>query len=174
MTTFATPIGGCGIAWGSDGICAVQLPERTEAATRERLRRAVPGAELATAPPAVQTVIDRLRAMLAGATDDLRDIGVDFGPTPEFARQVYEVARSVGPGQTTTYGEIAARLGTPRASREVGQALGRNPVPLIVPCHRVLAASGKLGGFSAPGGVTTKLRLLGIEGATPNGQPALF
>ena len=84
------------------------------------------------------------------------------------------MARSIPPGQTLTYGEIADRLGDRRPAREVGQALGRNPFPIVVPCHRVLAADGRTGGFSAPGGVETKLRMLAIERAQPGGAPALF
>jgi methylated-DNA-[protein]-cysteine S-methyltransferase len=174
IAVFATAIGPCGIAWRDNGICAVQLPEQSDSATRSRLVRRHPGAATATPPTDVQDAIDRITALLAGEADDLTDIEVDLGHLPEFNRRVYDLARSVGPGQTTTYGEIAARLGAPHASREVGQALGQNPVPLIVPCHRVLAAGGKVGGFSAQGGVTTKLRLLDIEGAAPNNQPALF
>ncbi len=105
----------------------------------------------------------------------MRDIEIDLDHASQFRRDVYDVARGVEPGATITYGEIARRLGNPHASREVGQAMGSNPVPLIVPCHRVLAADNKLGGFSAPGGIATKLRLLSIEGAaTPEGQTALF
>lgn len=173
---FDTPLGSVGIAWGASGVVGVQLPEATEAATRARLARAHPGAEETTAPPPpqIQRAIDGIVALLGGAPDDLRDVPVDLDGVPEFDRGVYAVARAIEPGQTLTYGEIAARLGAPRGAREVGQALGHNPVPLIVPCHRVLAAGGKLGGFSARGGVTTKLRLLEIEGAEPNNQPALF
>ncbi len=173
---FATAIGGVGIVWAERGVIGVQLPERDDAATLARIERQYPQAEAETAdPPAeVQHAIDGIIALVAGEPADLRDIAVDLAATPEFDQRVYEIARGIAPGDTTTYGEIAARLGEPRAAREVGQALGHNPVPLIVPCHRVLAAGGKLGGFSARGGVTTKLRLLGIEGATPYGQPALF
>jgi methylated-DNA-[protein]-cysteine S-methyltransferase len=185
VATFPTPIGVCGIGWGPNGIRTVQLPEVSAAAARDRLRRTVAGTasdragsdgdtRLVAAPAAIQCVIGRIVAALGGVADDLADIEVDLDRTPEFARRVYQITRTVQPGQTTTYGEIAARLGLPGASRKVGWALGRNPVPLIVPCHRVLGASGKLGGFSAPGGVITKLRLLTIEGATRGGQPALF
>jgi methylated-DNA-[protein]-cysteine S-methyltransferase len=174
IALFATAIGSCGIAWTDDGISGVQLPEATEAVTQSRLSRHHPGATIATPPPDIAHAIDRINRLLAGEADDLRDIEIDLVGVPEFNRRVYDVARGVGPGQTTTYGEIAAALGSPRAAREVGQALGRNPVPLIVPCHRVLAAGGKVGGFSAQGGVTTKLRLLDIEGAEPGGQPSLF
>jgi methylated-DNA-[protein]-cysteine S-methyltransferase len=173
ISTFATPIGDCGIAWSTAGIRAVRFPAHP--AALDSTSPALPaGPTPAGVPTAVQAVIKRLCALLGGGTDDLQDVAVDFGSARAFALQVYAVTRSVGPGRTTTYGEIAARLGAPHAAREVGQALGGNPVPLIVPCHRVLAADGKVGGFSAPGGVATKLRLLAIEGATPNGQPTLF
>jgi methylated-DNA-[protein]-cysteine S-methyltransferase len=178
---FDTPIGSVAIGWVDDlvcgtQICAVQLPEGSAAETQARLLRHHPDAEDATSapPPVVQQAIDGIVELLSGHPEDLRDVPVDLADVPEFDRRVYDVARQIDPGQTMTYGEIAARLGDPRAAREVGQALGANPVPLIVPCHRVLAAGGKLGGFSARGGVTTKLRLLEIEGAEPNGQPALF
>ncbi|HEX3822869.1 MAG TPA: methylated-DNA--[protein]-cysteine S-methyltransferase [Mycobacteriales bacterium] len=174
IALFETAIGPCGIAWGDSGICGVQLPETTETATRSRLARTHPGASVQEPPPDIEVAITRITALLAGEPDDLHDVDVDLHAVPEFNRRVYDLARAVGPGQTTTYGEIATELGAPLAAREVGQALGRNPVPLIVPCHRVLAAGGKVGGFSAQGGVTTKLRLLDIEGAAPNGQPSLF
>jgi methylated-DNA-[protein]-cysteine S-methyltransferase len=174
IALFATAIGSCGIAWTDAGIRGVQLPEATEAASQTRLSRQHPGATISTPPPDIEQAIDRICRLLAGEADDLRDLEVDLAGVPEFNRRVYDVARGVGPGHTTTYGEIAATLGSPRAAREVGQALGRNPVPLIVPCHRVLAAGGKVGGFSAQGGVTTKLRLLDIEGAEPGGQASLF
>jgi methylated-DNA-[protein]-cysteine S-methyltransferase len=106
--------------------------------------------------------------------DDLSDIVVDFGDASDFSCAVWSATRTVGPGNTTTYGEIAKQLGQPHTARDVGQALGRNPVPIIVPCHRVLGAGGKMVGFSAPGGVNTKTRMLHIEGAAFEGQPALF
>jgi methylated-DNA-[protein]-cysteine S-methyltransferase len=173
---FDTPVGPVGIVWNDVGVVGVQLPEGSEAATRTRLSRSHPDATEATAAPpaAIQHAIDGMLALLCGEPQDLRDVPLDLAAVPEFNRRVYDIARDIPPGQTLTYGEIAAQLGEPRAAREVGQALGQNPYPLIVPCHRVLAAGGKLGGFSARGGVTTKLRLLDIEGAEPNGQPALF
>jgi methylated-DNA-[protein]-cysteine S-methyltransferase len=173
---FDSAIGPIGIAWSDDGVSGVQLPERTEAATRDRLLRLHTGAApvVGPVPIAVQRAIDGITALVSGRREDLVDISLDLAGVPEFDQQVYALARAVGPGRTTTYGEIATQLGDPRASRQVGQALGQNPCPLIVPCHRVLAAGGKVGGFSARGGVTTKLRLLDIEGAEPNGQPALF
>ena len=111
--------------------------------------------------------------MLAGQSRDLSGIAIDDADVPQFNRRVFAIARAIPPGQTITYGEIAERLGDKALARAVGQALGENPVPLIVPCHRVLAAGGKIGGFSASGGVVTKLRLLTIEGAQPGG-PTLF
>ena len=175
VTTFPTAIGTCAIAWSMDRVCGVALPESGEVATRDSLQRRHPEANDHTPGAAVRDAIERITALLEGAADDLRDIEVDYADTSGFARSVYEVARGVGPGETTTYGEIAKQLGTPHAAREVGQALGRNPVPIVVPCHRVLGAGGRLVGFSAPGGVATKLRMLAIEQAVaPHGQTALF
>jgi methylated-DNA-[protein]-cysteine S-methyltransferase len=173
-TLFDTAVGTVWIAWGDDGVTGVQLPELAGEATRARMQRHHPQARDAAPPPEIRDTIDRIIAHLAGDPDDLRDVRLDMAAISEFNREVYAVARGIAPGQTMTYGEIAAKVGAPRASREVGQAMGRNPFPLIVPCHRVLAAGGRLGGFSAPGGVSTKLRLLDIEGAEPNGQPSLF
>jgi methylated-DNA-[protein]-cysteine S-methyltransferase len=171
---FETPIGACGIAWGPRGITGLQLPETTAQGTRTRLRRRWAGA-IETPPPAgVQRAIDRVLALLAGEAVDLGDIPLDLEAAPDFHRKVYEVARTIPPGQTMTYGEIAKKLGAPHESREVGQALGRNPVAIIVPCHRVLGADGKMGGFSANGGVATKRRILEIEGAAAVGAGPLF
>ncbi|SDD71254.1 methylated-DNA--[protein]-cysteine S-methyltransferase [Actinokineospora iranica] len=170
-TLFDTAIGRCGIAWGEHGITAVQLPERDDAATAARLRAY---ANEADPPVAVRSAIDRITALLRGEADDLADIALDPAGVPEFHRRVYGVARAIPVGQTLTYGEVAARLGAPGSAQAVGQALGRNPYPIVVPCHRVLAAGGKVGGFSAGNGATTKLRILAIEGAAPNGQPSLF
>jgi methylated-DNA-[protein]-cysteine S-methyltransferase len=166
MTLFPTAIGECGIAWNDRGVCGVQLPEATTAATRERLAKQWPDASDEPPIGPAARAIEGITALLAGEPDDLHDVVIDLNGVSEFRRGVYDVARRVKPGETITYGEIASRLGIPHAAREVGQALGANPVPLIVPCHRVLAAGGKLGGFSARGGVTTKSRLLAIEGAS--------
>src|SRR5262245_15595164 len=174
FTLFDTPIGQCGIAWGAKGLVAVQLPERSERATRARILRLVPGVREAPPPPDVQVVLDGIRALLRGQPVDLSGIALDMSRVPDFDRRVYEVARTIPPGATLSYGEIASRLGDSEGAREVGSALGRNPFAIIVPCHRVVAAGGKLGGFSARGGVTTKLRLLSIEGASLNGTRSLF
>jgi methylated-DNA-[protein]-cysteine S-methyltransferase len=175
VTTFPTAIGACAIAWSSDRVCGVALPDPSEDATRNYLQGRHPEATDREPPAPVHDAIERIAAVLDGTTDDLRDIEVDYANCSGFARSVYDLTRGVGPGETTTYGEIATQLGAPHAAREVGQALGRNPVPIIVPCHRVLGAGGTLVGFSAPGGVETKLRMLAIEQAVaPNGQTALF
>jgi methylated-DNA-[protein]-cysteine S-methyltransferase len=163
LAFFDTDIGCCGIAWSERGIAGVQLPESTEAATRARLRRRFPSAVEAEPPPAVQAAIDGIVTLLAGEDSDLTGIELDYRSLPEFNVAVYELARTIAPGHTRTYGEIATRLGDPGAARDVGQALARNPIPIIVPCHRVLAAGDRAGGFSAPGGVMTKLKLLEIE-----------
>ncbi len=170
---FDTAMGCCGIAWSERGIRAVQFSEDTERRTRERLLRKAPNACETEPPPEVQRAIDGIVALLLGEPRDLTGVVIDDAETPEFNRRVYAVARTIPPGATMTYGEIAERLGDHTLSREVGRALGENPTPIVMPCHRVLAAGGKTGGFSAPGGVTTKLRLLTIEGAQPGG-PTLF
>jgi methylated-DNA-[protein]-cysteine S-methyltransferase len=172
---FETAIGPCGIAWGERGIAAVQLPEANEQKTRARLLRRFPAAREAPPSPEVQRAIDGIVALLKGEASDLSAFALDMEDLPAFNRRVYEVARAIPAGATLSYGEIAARLGEPpQVARDVGQALGQNPIPIIVPCHRVLAANGKPGGFSASGGVTTKLRLLTIERAKTSDAPSLF
>ncbi|MGH8614465.1 MAG: methylated-DNA--[protein]-cysteine S-methyltransferase [Gammaproteobacteria bacterium] len=174
FTLFDTAIGRCGIAWGRCGVAAVQLPEARDSATRVRMLQRFPNARGSTAPPDVQRAIDSIVALLHGETSDLSAIALDMDGVPPFHRRVYEVARTIPPGATLSYGDIAARLGTRGAARAVGQALGRNPFAIVVPCHRVLAAGGKVGGFSANGGITTKLRLLAIEGARATAAHGVF
>jgi methylated-DNA-[protein]-cysteine S-methyltransferase len=170
---FDTTIGACGIAWSSRGVYAVQLPEASREATRTRLIKRYPQALEAPPPSAIRHAIEGIVALLSGESRDLRDIIIDDDGTTEFNRRVYVVTRAIPPGQTLTYGEVAERLGDKSLARAVGQALGENPCPIVMPCHRVLAADGKTGGFSASGGVVTKLKLLTIEGAQPGG-PTLF
>lgn len=142
------------------------LPEHTTPQTRARVVRRFPNISESAPPPFVSHAIDGIVALLEGEPRDLTDVPLDFdNAVPEFHRRVYDVTRTIKPGTTLSYGEVAARVGEPGASRAVGQALGRNPIPIIVPCHRVLAANGGTGGFSAPGGTGTKLQLLAIEGA---------
>jgi methylated-DNA-[protein]-cysteine S-methyltransferase len=163
-TLFPTAIGTCGIAWGEHGIVGCQLPEASPEATQARLLKRCPDAAEAEPPPEVQAAIDGVVALLAGGNPDLSGIPLELEGVPAFHAAVYAVARTIPPGATLTYGEVARRLGDPRVARAVGQALGRNPFAPIVPCHRVLAAGGKTGGFSAHGSVATKLKLLAIEG----------
>jgi methylated-DNA-[protein]-cysteine S-methyltransferase len=171
---FETAIGSCGIVWGTRGINGVQLPMGNQAKTRSRIIQRY--GDIAEAPPPaeVQHAIEGIVALLEGKPNDLQDVPLDLDGVPEFHRGVYDIARSIPPGKTMTYGDIAKRLGGVELSREVGQALGRNPCPIVVPCHRVLAAGGKPGGFSANGGVVTKLKMLAIEGAVVNHTPNLF
>jgi len=172
---FDTPLGACGLVWSPAGIAGLQLPERTADATRARVRRRWPEAVETVPPPHIQSAIDRVLKLLADGKTDLSDIPLDLSAAPEFNRKVYAVARAIPPGQTLTYGEIAKRIGAqPQEAREVGAALGKNPIAIIVPCHRVLAANGKMGGFSATGGVDTKRRILEIEGASAVSAGPLF
>jgi methylated-DNA-[protein]-cysteine S-methyltransferase len=174
FTLFDTDIGPCGIAWGERGVIAVQLPEASAARTRARLQRRYSDAREAPPPADVLRTIEGIVALLRGEARDLSSVALDMERVAEFDRRVYEIARTIPAGATLSYGEIAARLGGRELARDVGQALGRNPFPIIVPCHRVLAVGGKAGGFSANGGVTTKLRLLTIERARTSAAPTLF
>lgn len=167
---FETAIGKCGIAWGESGVAGVQLPEAGDSDTRARMLHRFPAAGESAPPPEVQRAVDRIVALLRGEESDLSMVALDMEGVPEFHRRVYEAARTIPPGKTLSYGDIARRVGAPGAARAVGQALGRNPFPIVVPCHRVLAAGGKIGGFSAQGGVATKRRMLAIEGAHLNGS----
>jgi methylated-DNA-[protein]-cysteine S-methyltransferase len=167
---FATALGTCGIAWGGQGVTALYLPEGTPAATRARVV-ARSGDDEAPPPPGVRAVIDAVTLHLAGTPADLSAARLDMRGVPPFHARVYDALRAVESGSTVGYGELAARAGSPKAFRAVGQAMAKNPFPLLVPCHRVLAAGGKPGGFSAHGGVATKARLLDLEGVTLEGPP---
>jgi methylated-DNA-[protein]-cysteine S-methyltransferase len=174
-TLFDTAIGTCGVIWGELGLKGVHLPDANPSRTRASVARRFPGAVPAAPTPDIQQAIDGIVALLRGEKRDLREIALDFDGVPAFNRRVYELARTIAPGATLTYGDIALRLGSPGTARAVGQALGQNPWPIVVPCHRVLAADGRMGGFSAPGGVGTKRRMLeieGVEGVRP--EPTLF
>ena len=174
-TIFDTAIGTCALVWGERGLVGVLLPDGNHARMRASVQRRFAGAAPAPATPAVQHAIDGIVALLAGEKRDLREIELDFDGLPEFNRRVYELARTIPPGSTMTYGEMARRLNAPGTARVVGQALGQNPWPIIVPCHRVLAADGGMGGFSAPGGVSTKRQMLEIEGVEGvQAPPRLF
>ena len=163
---FETASGFCGIGWSDAGIARFQLPAKSaEAAERMMLRRA-PGAEPGTPPPTVGAAVAAAKRYFEGEETDFSQLALDLDGQDEFFKRVYTAARRVKWGQTTTYGAIAKDLqGGPETAREVGVAMSRNPIPLIIPCHRVLAAGGKLGGFSAPGGASSKMRMLILEGS---------
>ena len=171
---FETALGACGIAWNGATLIGVQLPEGDRAAGRARMRSRFPLLPEADPPEWVRAAIARIQAHLAGHPDDLADIPLNMEGIPPFHRRVYEIARAIPPGRTLTYGEVAQQLGEPGSARAVGQALGRNPFAPIIPCHRVLAARSGAGGFSAEGGVATKLRMLQIENAQLGPEPGLF
>lgn len=171
---FDTAIGPCGIAWSGEAIVTCQLPERDRDGTVRRMQRRHPQAPPMDPPEWVARVIGRVQASLAGQKDGLADVPLDMASEPEFNRRVYEVTRAIPPGRTLTYGEVAQRIGEPGAARAVGQALGHNPFAPIVPCHRVLGAGNTGVGFSATGGVDTKLRMLEIERAQLGAHRGLF
>lgn len=173
FTIFATAIGHCGLAWGERGIVGAQLPEGSEERTRARMRRRCPDAAETEPPPVVRNTVDGIVALLRGERPDLSTTELDMTGIPDFHRRAYEVARTIPPGRTLTYGDIAVRVGAPGSAQAVGQAMARNPFAPIVPCHRVLATDGKDGGFTAHGGVATKRRMLVIEGALAD-EPTLF
>ncbi|WP_280379088.1 methylated-DNA--[protein]-cysteine S-methyltransferase [Nocardia wallacei] len=171
---FDTVIGTCAIAWTNIGVVRFLLPEATAAATRSRLLGRGSGVREEEPTGPMAEAVAGVRAHLRGTLDDLRWIPLDQSGSPEFHRSVYDITRAIDPGRTLSYGQVAERIGAPGAAQAVGQALGRNPIPLIVPCHRVLAADHALHGFSAPGGLTTKQRLLEIERTPGFGEPMLF
>jgi methylated-DNA-[protein]-cysteine S-methyltransferase len=173
IALFKTEIGTHGIAWGERGITATTLPRARADLTLAALRRRATGPQ-ATPPAEVAEAIELVRQLLDGEDADLTGIALDMSGLGDFDRRVAAVARSIAPGETLTYGEVAQRAGAPGEAREVGAAMGRNRFAPIVPCHRVVAANGKLGGFSAPGGVETKLRMLEIERRLAPGPLSLF
>lgn len=159
---FDTAFGPCGIAWSDDGLTRLQLPERTDSDTEARIR-AASGAAKARPPAAVRAIVDDMRRYFSGEAVDFAATVLDLSTVSAFIRSVYGTARDIPWGTTTTYGDLAKRAGAPGAARVIGQAMAKNPVPIVIPCHRVLASGGKLGGFSAFGGVVQKERLLTLE-----------
>ena len=164
-TLFETAIGWAGLAWADKGLVGVHLPDADPELSRRSFLRKFPDAVEAPPTPAIDKVIADICKLLTGKSVDLLDAPIDIARVPEFNAKVYAIARAIPPGETLTYGEIATRLGDKLLARDVGAAMGANPWPIVVPCHRVTAAGGKLGGFSARGGSSTKLKLLTIEGA---------
>jgi methylated-DNA-[protein]-cysteine S-methyltransferase len=162
---FETAMGFCAIAWSDAGIARFQLPTKTAEAAERLMRRRALGAEPGTPPPEVAAVVEAARRYFAGEETDFSHVRIDLGGEDAFFAQIYAALRQVGWGRTTTYGALAKEVGAGReAARDVGEAMAKNPAPLIIPCHRVLAAGGKIGGFSAPGGSRTKMRMLELEG----------
>jgi methylated-DNA-[protein]-cysteine S-methyltransferase len=173
-TLFDTAIGWAGLAWNDRGLVGAHLPERDPDTARRSFLRRFPEAVEGESPEALAPVIAGVQALMRGEKADLSAAVLDIDRVPAFNARVYEIARRIPPGETLTYGEIAAQLGDRLLARDVGAALGQNPWPIIVPCHRITAAGGKLGGFSARGGARTKLKLLAIEGAPAAAQAELF
>lgn len=171
---FDTPIGACGIAWSEAGLLATRLPEADGARIGAGLARRFPALAETAMPPRVAAIAERIAAHLGGARVDYAEVALDETGVGDWELGVYRVAAAIPPGQTRTYGELARLLGRPDAAQAVGQALGRNPWPIVIPCHRILAADGGTGGFSAPGGAATKLKLLEIEGALAPESLPLF
>lgn len=171
---FPTAFGTCGIAWRDGGLTRLQLPERDVSATERRLAPYGAPAKPDDEPPWVQWAIVALQRYFVGRTVDFNGILVDLERCSAFHQRIYVALREIGWGRTTTYGALAAEVGAPDAARAIGQAMGRNPVPIIIPCHRVLASGGRIGGFSAPGGATTKERLLELEGVRRTTTPPLL
>ena len=169
---FETACGFCGIAWSNRGVTRLQLPTKSAEAARRLVLRRVPGAEPGMPTPAVAAAVAAIKRYFAGEETDFSGVELDLDEHDAFFKQIYAAARQVGWGHTTTYGSLAKELGAgPEAARDVGDAMARNPVALIIPCHRVLAAGGKLGGFSAPGGLATKTHMLELEGVRVGPPP---
>jgi methylated-DNA-[protein]-cysteine S-methyltransferase len=170
---FDTAIGRCALVWRGGLVVGAALPEASDERAQAGLARRFPGAVEAKPPPFAAAAIEGIASLLAGGRTDLGDIKVDLDGSA-FERNVWQAARRIPCGEVRSYGDIARDIGAPGAAQAVGVALGRNPAPIIIPCHRVLAADGRSGGFSAPGGVATKFRILEIEGARRAGEPELF
>lgn len=173
-TFLDTALGRCAIAWRGERVAAFALAGEEDRSTIAALRGKGAGAQPAEPPAWVRAIIAEIRALLDGADVDLSGVPVDLDAVPPFERTIYGLLRTVKRGETVTYGELAVRAGQPGAARAVGMAMGRNPIPVIIPCHRVLAGSGRGGGFSAAGGIATKFRLLQIERAGRYGDGLLF
>lgn len=171
---FPTPLGWCGVAWSPAGVLAAQLPEPSAAEARRQLLRSAPDAQLAEPTPLARQAIDGIGALLRGEAVDLSALPLDLRGVPPLHAQVYDIVRRIACGSTLSYGQVAERLGDRQLARAVGQAMARNRFAPIVPCHRVLGANGRAGGFSASGGVRTKLQLLQIERARLSDEPDLF
>lgn len=169
-----TPLGVCGIAWNDRGLTRLQLPEATATATEQRLTATGRQPWTGALPAKIQDARDQLVRYFAGEPTSFEGVEIDFGSRPQFHLDLYATARKIPWGETVTYGDLARAVGTPGGARVVGQVMGRNPVPVIMPCHRVLASGNALRGFSAPGGIATKQRLLELERANAVERLPLF
>jgi methylated-DNA-[protein]-cysteine S-methyltransferase len=169
---FETARGFCAIAWSDSGVTGFRLPETSAALAERSALRRMPDASSGTPTPQIEKAIAAAKRYFDGEQIDFSDVPLDLSGQEEFFQRIYAALRRVGWGQTTTYGTLAKELGAgPEAARDVGQAMAKNPVPLIIPCHRVLAAGGKVGGFSAPGGAATKVHMLELEGVRVGPPP---
>jgi methylated-DNA-[protein]-cysteine S-methyltransferase len=168
---FETPLGWLGIAWSEKGLTQLQLPSHDRTATERRLQRRTVDSVESDPPAWVAEIVETLKRYAAGEQVDFSSVPVDLAGIDAFRLAIYDAARKLAFGETTTYGELAARAGYPGEARDTGQALGQNPVPIVVPCHRILAAGNKIGGFSAPGGSATKEKLLNMEGVRVGPPP---
>jgi methylated-DNA-[protein]-cysteine S-methyltransferase len=169
---FKTASGFCGIAWSEVGITRFQLPTDDAAATERLLLRRMSNAKAVEPTRDIAGVIETVRRYFEGGKVDFSDLNLDLDGQDNLFKQIYALARRLEWGQTTTYGALAKEIDAdPRLARDVGQAMARNPIPLIIPCHRVLAAGGKVGGFSAPGGSASKIRMLQLEGIAMTPEP---
>jgi methylated-DNA-[protein]-cysteine S-methyltransferase len=166
-------IGAIGLAWSEKGVTRLQLPEADCAATERRLQRLLGRAQASDPPASVRRLVGTLQRYCAGGVVDFATVVLDLAGVSGFAQRVYAAARTIPWGRTASYGELARAMNAPGAARAVGRALGHNPVAIIIPCHRVLAGGGRIGGFSAFGGTSAKRRLLGLEGVGGETEPPL-
>jgi len=180
IALFDTAIGRCGVAWRDDSVVGVQIPEASDDQTLARLRSKLAEGDGGSSspaegppPPAIASAIEGMQSLLDGEPVDLNFVDVEFGSAPQFEAAVWEATRAIPPGSSRSYGEIAVQVGRPGGGQAVGRALGANPCPIVVPCHRVIGADGHLVGFSANGGTETKRRMLLIE-RCPAVPPSLF
>jgi methylated-DNA-[protein]-cysteine S-methyltransferase len=169
---FETALGFMGVAWSEKGLTRLCLPQASRDSVERRLLRLDGDVPAGTRPPWVADLIEAIKAYAAGGAVDFSAFPVDLTGIDAFRLAIYDAARKLAFGEVTTYGELASRAGHAGLARETGAALGANPVPLVIPCHRIMAAGGKIGGFSAPGGSATKERMLGLEGVRVGPPPS--
>lgn len=172
-TIFSALIGYCGIAWNEDSIIGTALPGASPKQTAKQLKKRF-GAQPGEPPVFARDAMDGIRSLFNGERTDLSKIRCEFTGLSSFAEKILIEARKIPAGETRTYGDLAETIGDKKLARQVGKVLGQNPLPIIVPCHRIIGANGKLIGFSAPGGIKTKLQMLDIERSLGQREPSLF